>query len=104
MKLYYLNKTLIHIPFTIIRFNSNINNNITFKLNNNNINKDLLWNVNNINDIKVNININNIIVINDYIYKYQLSNNNNIYNLSKSKIVINSFSKYLNSIWFINNL
>ncbi len=102
MKLYYLNRILINIPSTIITFKSN--HNVIFKLNNNIDNKDLLWNVENINLIKFNIIKNNITIADDYIYKYHLIKHDNIYKLSKTKFIINTYSKNLNSCWFINSL
>lgn len=108
MKLSYLNNVLVNIPISIISYNSsklviNLNKNLNCE------HKEILWNVNEISKININIdkNTNNCILINDYIYKYNISNkdNTNFFCINKNKIINNNdISKKLNSFWFINNL
>jgi hypothetical protein len=106
MKLNYFNKTLIDISLNIYSYSHSklifqLNRNITFDDN------KLLWNIDNINDIKINITNNkNYKLVDDYIYNYYLQNYNynNIYQLSKNKIMVSPISKTLNSSWFLSNL
>jgi len=106
MKLNYFNKTLIDIPLNIYSYSQSklifqLNQNISFE------DTKLLWNVNDINNIKINItNNNNYKLVDDYIYNYYLQNYNynNIYQLSKNKILVSTISKTLNSSWFLSNL
>jgi hypothetical protein len=106
MKLNYFNKTLIDIPLNIYSYSQSklifqLNQNIGFE------DTKLLWNVNDINNIKINITNNkNYKLVDDYIYNYNLQNYNynNIYQLSKNKILVSPISKTLNSSWFLSNL
>lgn len=106
MRFLYQSKELLFIP-SVIYINKNhiqisLHKNIDVKM------KDILYNVDNVNDIKLVLNFNSssLNIINNYIYKYHIIKNNNSYNLSKNKITtsLTTFSKTLNSIWFLNNL
>jgi hypothetical protein len=105
LKFNYSNKNLLKIPLSIEKFNYN---NIIFDTNYNITYDDIkiLWNISNVNQIKINININNFDMIDDYIYNYRIINfNNNTYHLiNNNKIMITPFSKILNSCWFLTNL
>jgi hypothetical protein len=105
LKFNYSNKNLLEIPLSIEKFNYN---NIIFDTNHNITYDDIkiLWNISNVNQIKININMNNFDMIDDYIYNYRIINfNNNTYHLiNNNKIMITPFSKILNSCWFLSNL
>ena len=114
MKLYYNNNLALFIPSSILYLN---NDNVILKLNKKitNNDKNKLYNLIDINDIQLklkyknyNYDEKNLIVIKDYIYKFHIVKDNHedkTYHLYKHKISsIHSFSKMLNSCWFINNL
>ncbi len=105
IKLNYNNKNLLYIPSNLINFNKNkyiFNMSRPLKCEY----KEIVWNVDDISKIKINITKNNYELLNDYIYKYNLTNENktNIYYINKNNFAISEFSKTLNSCWFINNL
>jgi|LakMenE18May11ns_1017448.scaffolds.fasta_scaffold9872112_2 hypothetical protein len=105
IKLTYNNNNLLYIPSNLINFNKNkYTFNMTRPLKCEY--KEIVWNVDDISKIKINITKNNYELLNDYIYKYHLTNENktNIYYINKNKFAISEFSKTLNSCWFINNL
>ena len=118
MKLFTISKVnsiiineLLYIPAIIHKYDMNyimfsLKNKIEYK------DKNPLYNVENINDIKISLYLNssstssNYKIINGYIYKHHLiKDKNDNYHLSKHKISsLTTFSKTLNSVWFLNNL
>jgi len=104
-------KELLYIPAVIHKYD---NNYIMFSLKKTieTKDKDNLYNVDNINDIRISLflnstsSISNYKIINEKIYKYHLiKDSNDYYHLSKHKISsLTTFSKTLNSLWFLNNL
>ncbi len=104
-------KELLYIPAVIHKYDINY---IMFSLKRNveSKDKDSLYTVDNINDIRISLFLNssstssNYKIINDNIYKYHLiKDGNDKYHLSKHKMSsLTTFSKTLNSVWFLNNL
>ena len=104
-------KELLYIPAVIHKYDINY---IMFSLKRNveSKDKDSLYTVDNINDIRISLYLNsssslsNFKIINDNIYKYHLiKDGNDKYHLSKHKMSsLTTFSKTLNSVWFLNNL
>jgi len=101
MKLYHLNNLLLYIPINIIKNNRdiiifNLKRPITFE------DKLKLYKIDNIIDIKLklkqrNVNYNyNLIIIEDYIYNFQLLNND-INNIYKHKTYFIQYNKNLNT-------